>query len=796
MANNPTNQRPVHTNPTNPRRRARAPYNFIPLPANIVTTELPPEQDRYHENLHTGWFDCEMETCSPVYVRGMMTPSQFDQADKKSKDLSVEEKLKRAPFYSYQQKDGQPLPVIPGSSIRGMLRSLVEIVGYGKMKWVNDSPSITFRAVAAPREDPLSEPYRRIIGQFSSNVRAGYLEKTDEGKWLIWPAMTPKQMGWPDRSAFLKVKEKAIPPNVIKDFYYFDDPDYLPEYFHVSFSVARSRSKFGPFTEVMKISSEEIYEHKGAFVVCSGNMLETGLDDQKSPRRNHALVLPEDPKADPIELSEDLVKAYVNSLTPFQREDLWGKENGQPMGVLESGAPVFYVLEKKSSDVLWFGHTPNFRVPARTSNGTVTTPLDLIPKQLRGATEPDLAEAIFGWVEEKGSPKNQFASRVSVTDATFITAKDEIWYAKKRPITPATLASPKVTTFQHYLVQDKTAGHDPDLRPKLAHYNAEDSKTELRGYKLYWHKGERPNVEATAEQRKKESQLTRIEPVQPGVKFHFRVHFENLKPEELGALAWALTLPSEDGQTYRHKLGMGKPLGMGAVAIKARLLVTNRQQRYQSFFNQNRLDQAEKDEDAKRFIKAFEDFLLPRIVGSPQSGRLAGVDRIRMLLAMLQWREGSPNWLEQTRYQLIEHPKFGNEYNERPVLPDPVAVSGSDKTVPPKPAAQGKKDPAPPPANPTQAQKPPNPVASSDYKTGTVEDFGLGIHQNTGIIIADDPLERVFVHASQLTSGLEMLSKNQRVKFKMRPRGFGNEHGNEAYDVELITEAWVKGKEE
>jgi len=798
MPDNTSNRRPVHTNPTNPRRRARAPYNFVPLPSNIVATDMPPDQDRYHEELHTGWFDCEMETCSPVYVRGMMTLDQFDKADKKAKDLSVEEKLERALFYSYKQEEGQPVPVIPGNSLRGMLRSLVEIVSYGKMKWVNKSPSITFRAVAAPREDPLAEPYRQIIGQFSSNVRAGYLEKTEKGEWRIWPAMTPKQMGWPDRGAFLKVKEKNIPPGAITNFYFFDDRDYLPEYFHVSFSVARRKNRFGQFTEVVRIGSEELYEYKGAFVVCSGNMLETGREDQESPRRNHALVLPEDTKADPIELPEELVKAYINSLTPFQREDLWGKEKGQPAGVLEDGAPVFYVLEKKSSDVFWFGHTPNFRVPARTSSGTVTTPLDLVPEDLRGAPEPDLAEAIFGWVEEKGNLKNQFGSRVFITDANFITAKGEIWYARKKPITPATLGNPKVTTFQHYLVQDKNAGHDPDLRQKLAHYDAEYSKTELRGHKLYWHKGERPNIEAPADHRKKESQLTRIEPVQPGVKFHFRIHFENLKPEELGALAWALTLPGEDGRTYCHKLGMGKPLGMGAVAIKTKLFITSRRQRYQSLFSQNRFNQAEKDEDAKQFIKAFEDFMLPKIAVSPQPSRLADVERIRMLLAMLQWREGSSNWLEQTRYQLIEHSKFGNEYKERPVLPDPLTVSKSDKAVPPKPPAHGKQEPALTLANQTLAQKPPNsqtPAASSDYKTGTVDDFGLGIHQNTGVITSDDSSERIIVHASQLAPGLETLSKGQRVRFKVRPRGFGNEHGNEAYDVVPISIALVKGEE-
>jgi CRISPR-associated protein (TIGR03986 family) len=690
MASNTSNQRPVHTNPTNPRRRARAPYNFVPLPANIVTTDMPPSQDRYHDDTHTGWFDCEMETCSPFYVRGMMTLDQFDKADKKAKELSVEEKLERAPFYSYKQKDGQPAPVIPGSSLRGMLRSLVEIVGYGKMKWVNNSPSITFRAVAAPREDPLSEPYRQIIGQFSREVRAGYLKKTDKGEWFIQPALTPKDKGWPDQSAFLKVKEKQIPTDAISDFYYFDDPEYLPDYFYVSFDTTERRNRFGRYTEVTRIGDEELgYKHEGV-LVCSGNMLETNQKGLKSRRRNHALVLPEKPNAKPLRLPDQLKDAYLNSLTPFQQEDLWGKESGWPAGVLENGAPVFYVTDKKSGEVLWFGHTPNFRVPAQIVPGKVTTPADLIPEHLRDASEPDLAEVIFGWIEKKETKKDQCAGRVFVTDANLIEAKDNPWYSEK-PITPATLGSPKVTTFQHYLAQDAAKGHNPDNRQSLAHYIHSTEQTELRGHKLYWHKGAAPPISNTA--NVSESQLTRIKPVRQGVKFSFRVHFENLKPEELGALAWALTLPGEDGQIYRHKLGMGKPLGMGAVAITARLFVADRKQRYQSLFGNNRLNQAEKEEATKPYVEKFEQFVLSRIATPPQQARLADVERIRMLLTMLQWREGDSNWLDQTRYLEIERPDSRskdvkiNEYKERPVLPDPLVVVESVRSTPVKPPA-------------------------------------------------------------------------------------------------------------
>ena len=784
MASNQNNQRPIHTNPKNPRRRARAPYNFVPLPGNIVTVEDPPDQDRYSGL--TGWFDCEMETCSPVYVRGMMTLDQFDKSDRKAKELSVEEKLERAPFYSYRQKDGQSVPVIPGSSLRGMLRSLIEIAGYGKLRWVNGSPSITFRAVAAPREDPLSEPYRQVIGQLSREVRAGYLERTETGDWLIRPALSPKEKGWPE-AAFLKVKERTIPTGAITNFYYFDDPEYLPDYYPVSFDAINRRNRFGPCTEVTRIGDEELnYQHKGV-LACSGNMLETNQKGLKSPRRNHTLVLPKKPNAKPLKLSYQLIDTYLNSLTPFQQEDLWGKERGLPAGVLEDGAPVFYVTDKKSGDVFWFGHTPNFRVPAQITLGRVTTPLDLIPEHLCDAAEIDLAEAIFGWVARKGSEKQQCAGRVFVTDAYFTEAKDKIWFAEK-PITPATLGGPKVTTFQHYLVQDASKDHDPDKRQSLAHYSHSTEQTELRGHKLYWHKGANPPIINTA--KVNESQLSRISPVRPGVKFCFKVHFESLRPEELGALAWALTLPGEDGQIYRHKLGMGKPLGMGAVVIAPRLFVTDRTKRYQSLFSDGRLNQAEKEEAPKLYAEKFEQFILPRISATARQTRLADVERIRMLLTMMQWREGDSHWLDQTRYLEIERPDPRsrevkiNEYNERPVLPDALAVAESirtrEKQLPP---AEKRKAGNIPSVSEIRTENPQKTVAPSSYLIGTVRDFGLGIHQNNGIIEADNsPGEEIHFHDSQLAFDPKSLSENQRVEFKVRPRGTRME----AYDIRPV----------
>lgn len=773
MPQSNNNRRPIHSNPTRGDRIAHAPYNFIPLPEKIVTVKAEdlPGHDSYshNESTYTGWFDCDLETCSPIYVRGMMTVEEFEKydpeeeaklSDKKPDELEKMRQLKqqRAHFYSTERGDTsekiESRPMIPGSSLRGMIRLLIEIVSYSRMRWVNNTPKFTFRAVAAPSSDPLSNPYKEKMGNFGNNVKAGYLKRTGDNQWEIVPALTPRDMGWPEKSAYLKVKEAKIPNGVITDFVRYDNPDYWPYYFFVSFDASIKRGKRGPLTSIDKIGDDtDGYAHEGT-LVCTGSMIEGAERDKYGkplkpwPRRNHTLVLRESNKP-ALRIMTDVLQDYLDSLTPFQREEVWGYgglEDGNPVG-----APVFYLEEK--GRVLWFGHTPNFRIAALNVDGRATTPADFIPKEFTPAPQPDLAEAIFGWIEdanfklteqsllnlsragvpgdvieklqglkeevfsrrglsrqvreritgekddigqmseaemielilkhaEKDHVTGQRAGRVFFSDAKCTTDSPADIWCSTQVTTPSMLSSPKTTTFQHYFVQDKSKGHDPDQSQTLAHFAIKNpAETEIRGFKLYWHKGGNPDFKANDEELKHEKQLTRIMPVKPGVGFKCRVHFENLRDYELGALAWALQLPTD--KPYRHKLGMGKPLGLGAIHINAKLHLTERSNKQSSryarlFAPDGSLHSGAAESEMQDFTAAFEKLVLGGV--APGNQRLFELRRIQMLLAMLEWRAGDGQWLNRTRYMKIEmedQKSRGkrNEYKNRPVLPDPLDIS-------------------------------------------------------------------------------------------------------------------------
>jgi CRISPR-associated protein (TIGR03986 family) len=754
-----------HSNPSKPRiaggmaYEARAPYNFVPLPNKIVPAREPLTHDRFHSEGLTGYLDCELETCSPVYVRGMMTRGLYEALSEKD-ELAVEEKKLIAPFFSKNgaTTEGFPQPMIPGSTLRGMIRSLIEVVAHGRIRWVAKQPTFTYRAVAAKNDDPLREPYNQALGRFGSRVRAGYLEQRDD-KWFIRPAKTPQDMGWPERTCYIKVREKLIGGGDIKDYIRFDSPNYKPQWHRVGFdgfaAKGQAGRRFSPsFFKIAQIGQPEgKYTYRGV-LVCSGNMKETGKAGKKpSPRRNHALILePAGERTTLLEIPQQTIRDYLNGLTPFQKNDLKDYWSEKGWGCLKNGAPVFYVAE--GDKVLYFGHSPNFRVPALLpGSNRAATPADFAPEVVQKAERPDLADAIFGWVEEESGPKEQFAGRVFFSDAQFIAAKQGVWLTSE-PIAPKTLSTPKPTTFQHYFVQDRSKDHDPDQKSKLANYTTPPQDTEIRGFKRYWHRGESPDILATAKERDKESQLTRIIPLKPGVRFRFRVYFQNLREEELGALWWALALPGETGKTFRHKLGMGKPLGMGAVAISPRLYLSNRRKRYQALFKGDTWEEAAELEDPQRYLEAFEKHVVSELGYQTNPTRLGSLERVRMLLALLRWPGPAPSL---TRYMEIEHSTNGdevNEYAERPVLEDPLAIEKKSAEIAPGETREA----------PLVREKPVElPIG---FKQGFVSEFGLGPFKDFGFI---KPVEEgdqlIFVHAMHIAPDSADLKKGDPVQY-------------------------------
>lgn len=673
---------------------AHAPYNFVPLPEKIVPAQSVPDQDRYQGN--TGWIDCDLETLTPLYVRGMMTTTAFAEgdADRIFADLTKKAQQERARFFSIEDR-----VIIPGSSLRGMIRALVEIAAFGKVGPVGAEQRFFYRAVAAPVEDPLGKLYKHQMK--SGSLKAGYLESIP-GSDSIFIRPARKVNGG---QTFILAKEtdkRGYPANIIDSslqYKVLNRPDYTPQYVRVSYSY---KTKCNGRVVAERVSKPDDLSDTG-WMVCSGNMAESGKGNSKSPRRNHTVVPDPDPSAALIPIRQSAVEDYLAALTDFQSKEPFDSRKG----CLVMERPVFYIDDGK--EVIAFGHTRNFRLPfLRSGQRRASTALDFVPAWLRDEEVTDMAEAIFGYVKSNAmeyGKQRACAGRVFVGDAV---ARPDQGTLIEATVTPRILASPKPSTFQHYLTQPDEAAQN---RSHLKHYaSPTPDETVIRGHKLYWHrKGiQRQDYvyQGSAEDREKhKKQLTGIQPVRAGARFTFRVRFENLTDEELGALLWALELPAG----CAHKLGMGKPLGLGSARVTVTdLRLTDRPARYSALFSGDQWEdgaRADASANAGAFKDRFEKYVLAQMAQEDRNGAgtLAGTPRIGELLRLLSYDNAPP--LDKTLYMAIE-PK--NEYSERPVLPLPSSVmsSGNSATArssAPKPGPVAGPAPVSPPR---PAQKP------------------------------------------------------------------------------------------
>lgn len=138
------------------------------------------------------------------------------------------------------------------------------------------------------------------------------------------------------------------------------------------------------------------------------------------------------------------------------------------------------------------------------------------------------------------------------------------------------------------------------------------SSSKLRGRKFYWHQPYDETLKrytTTKEELERNKQklglTSSVELLLPHAEFTFIIDFDNLDDSELGLLLWSLEL----NKGMAHKLGMGKPLGLGSVKIKIeKLEVIDRIKRYTEIFSSGiQVKTSEKQNYIDKFKKKLEE---------------------------------------------------------------------------------------------------------------------------------------------------------------------------------------------
>jgi len=615
---------PRHINPEVATRIAKAPYNFVPLPNKIFTVEQGIEvngkkvqpwkmHDQFVTGTRSGWIDLKITTLTPLFIRGPLTQSngEWDRLDAR---------LRSEPYVNKND-----VPVIPGSSLRGMIRNIVEILSFSKIMPVTAEKPF-FRTVAADR---IGIAYRNRMIQGDQKPQGGYVRKIGN-QWNIVPSVEVLRV----HRDKLNNCDLNIPISQSTKYYPSWDGQQKPCWF--------KRSLKSWLVEDFSLDQQVGWEE--------GILVLTG----SAPNKKYEFVFVGEVSAKLMRIPEGIWQRFHDDdqITQWQErafvKDMPSRGCRKAKGYLRDGEPVFYLTDElvKSKDnpegLLFFGRAQMFRFPYDRS------PLDLIPEELKNV-EYDIAEILFGKVSQKENIK----SRVFFEDAVAVD-NETGWF--EEIMVPHILASPKVTCFQHYLTQDGNK-----RKEELTTYLAGDHTT-IRGTKHYWHRWDDNQRLDTVKENKDydillndlqsisphDKQHTIIRPVKDKVKFNGRIHFENLTDIELGVLLAALRLP----EGCAHKLGMGKPLGLGSIQIDSQLSLADRITRYSCWENVGI-----QYSDTIDFINVFESKMLAHAKSSEEAmdetkSGLQTIGRLQALFHLLRWQT-KPHF-SSTAYQQLE----------------------------------------------------------------------------------------------------------------------------------------------
>lgn len=223
---------------------------------------------------------------------------------------------------------------------------------------------------------------------------------------------------------------------------------------------------------------------------------------------------------------------------------------------------------------------------------------DLIPWSEQ-RTELTPAEALLGCVTIGDDADKQvlpaLAGRLRFKDAVLTGAVEPNRPIIGEPVKLQILSEPKPNSPSFYF-------YDPGKTAAVRKVDLVKPQGSVlpRGRKWYLHANrfpDFPNWESqTSDNDKNNSQRIVAKPIREGVRFGFSIEFANLSLPELELLCIAL----KPGHSYRHKLGLGKPLGLGAINLQINSIVIN-QYSYTDYSPESLSNQSSKAESYMSF---------------------------------------------------------------------------------------------------------------------------------------------------------------------------------------------------
>ncbi len=524
----------------------KSPYNFVPAPresevfkcdwADQVCHDIP------FEDGESGEIELMLRAETPIFVRN---------GHAEGKDTSE---------FSHVVVNGKKKYFIPATSLKGMLRNVLEIMTQSRMKLVDDDRHAV-RQIMITKGTVIVEGYSLTEGDEKKNIKAGYLVEKDT-KYYIYSCGKPMKIRYTDLDDVLgtdfgeqfdkpvlksemdkkfanrtgKYKyEKVINGKSLEHKFVIhplDDVDKNGKEYQKSWV-----SEFQPLSYVLFANSSDDDFFYGR-IVCVGQASNYSVSTARKGEyvfrgKREDVITDEKVK---IEVPEKVMETFlfINRHNLHDELDDWKYWKNK----LKEGVPVFYRSRQENGKevVKDFGLTFMYKEPVKYS----------VKECLKYEEDDnDFAELLFGYTSKKQSLKG----RVVFSHAFLTTNIND---AEMKELTAA-FAGPKSSYVPFYLKQNGNG--------KTHKFNTYNSNPVLRGYKRYpIHKYIKKLPTGS------DARSTCLKPLPKDSIFSLKIRFFNLKKVEIGALLSAITFHGSNDELY-HSLGAAKPFGYGKMKI-------------------------------------------------------------------------------------------------------------------------------------------------------------------------------------------------------------------------------------
>lgn len=476
----------------------KSPYNFVPAPtesevfkpewANQVSHDIP------FSDGESGEITLKITAETPIFIR-----------NGHAKDVEQNE-------FSHIGEGANKRYFIPATSIKGMLRNVLEIMSFSRMKQVDEKPFFGLR-------DMNNIEYKSETNQ--SQLKSGWLKK-EGGQWFMYPVNHVRvPMSDIERKCNLLNEQLQNASDAIQKYNLLGNNKAE----EVTLSLVKElvkviKGKNGKSDKQIPYGNLYEFDNSGTFV---GNIVLFGNIDNKHYdfvfAKETTTKYPVDTAL--IEKMDKLDDALWNYHKPSNR------------------IPVFFKLE--GNKVKHFGFSKLYRL----NNGHSIGDLEAVKSyKTRKKEDLDLAQLIFGTVDEISEP---LKGRVFISHAFCSVSPSPTPQNTEERV----LSSPKPSYYPFYLKQE-------DNQPYNTYLN---NNSVLAGFKRYpVHINPKPNGNHT-----NENIPSHFNPLPSKTSFECKIRFHNLRKVELGGLLSAITF--HNTPNLFHNLGAAKPYGFGKVKI-------------------------------------------------------------------------------------------------------------------------------------------------------------------------------------------------------------------------------------